>query len=231
MICVGIAADRRARLVEAIVALPDLLARAVRIPAVGVAGGDTQHPRPVRAEGDRWPRSLQRRGAERRVVDLVIPALPCGDVLGQQCVDQHDRFLEAPDQLRGLRKGHAEPLVLGLVPAGADPQLQPAPRDVIDRHRLLGEQRRVAEGVAAHQDADARFLGLQRQRRQQRPAFEKRRFGETRPLVVIGVPDRVEPELARTPASGGRASATADSDCERSRIVAVAASLLRRVIG
>ena len=62
---------------------------------------------------------------------------------------------------------------LGLIPTGPDPQLQPATRDVIDGHRLLGEQRRVAKGVAAHQDADARFLGLQRQRRQQRPTFEK----------------------------------------------------------
>ncbi|MCC2629310.1 MAG: hypothetical protein K0S14_2960 [Thermomicrobiales bacterium] len=98
-------------------------------------------------------------------------------------------------QLRGLRKGHAEPLVLGLVPTSSDPQLQPATRDVINRDRLLGEQRRVTEGVAAYKDADAWCLGLQRQRCQQRPTFEKRRVGETRPLIVVGMPDRVEPEL------------------------------------
>src|SRR5918995_687163 len=149
---VRVAASRHARLVEAVVALPDLFDRAVRIPAIGIAGGDPQHPRPVRTEGDRWSRTLQWGGAERGVVDLVVLALPRGDVPSQQRIDQHDRLLEAPDQLRGLREGHAEPLMLGPVPAGADAELQPATRDVIDRHRLLGEQRRGPGGGAAFPD-------------------------------------------------------------------------------
>src|SRR5215207_4544995 len=52
----------------------------------------------------------------------------------------------------------------------------------------------MTERVAAHQDPDTRLLSPQRQCRQQRPTFEEGLIGETRPLVVVSVPDGVESE-------------------------------------
>ena len=106
--------------------------RPVRVPAVGVLGDDPHHLRAVGAEGQRRTGLLQRRRAEGRLAHLVVAPLVGRHVLPQQAVDHLDRLAEAGDQLGRLREVDAEHLVLRLEPAGAEPQLQPAVRDVVD---------------------------------------------------------------------------------------------------
>ena len=103
-----------------------------------------------------------------------------------------DRLAEAGDQLGFVRKGDAEHLVLGHEPAGAEAELEAAAGDVVDRDRLLGQQRRVAEGVAGDQDAEADALRGQSQPSQQRPGLEDRAVQLERRHVVIGQPEAVE---------------------------------------
>src|SRR5437764_353640 len=83
----------------------------------------------------------------------------------------------------------------------SEAKLQPAIRDMVHRDRLLGQQRRVTERVAAHQDADSDPLGPRRQGGQQRPGFEVRAGWPTWLDEVVAVPDAVEPEpLEQLPA-------------------------------
>ena len=66
----------------------------------------------------------------------------------------------------------AEAVVLELEPAGADAELRPAARDVVERRHFLGQQGRVAVGVARDQSGEPDSLGVLGQRRQQGVALE-----------------------------------------------------------
>ncbi len=76
--------------------------------------------------------------------------------------------------------------MLELVPAGADAELEPAAGEVVDRRRDLREDRRVAVGDAADDEAAADARRLRGESRKQRRAFEARaaRVGEDREEVV-----------------------------------------------
>ena len=90
-------------------------------------------------------------------------------------------------------------LVLYLGPGCAYAELEPAARQVIHRHRELGEQRRIAVRVAGHKASDSSPLGGLSHRGLQRPTFKDRAVRSTIADggEVIEVPDVVEPRLVR----------------------------------
>ena len=90
-----------------------------------------------------------------RTVELVVLAGEGGHVVAEQRVDDGHRLGIVIDSApRGVELD-SEPLVLSFVPASAQADVEPAFRDVVDRHRLLSQQGRVAKGVRGHEDADS----------------------------------------------------------------------------
>jgi hypothetical protein len=75
----------------------------------------------------------------------------------------------------------ARDLVVVLAPAGSEPEHQPPARQVVDRRRLLSEQRRVR---AQRRDQD---VG-----REPDPLGHRRRGGERDQRLVVGVDDPVD---------------------------------------
>ena len=151
------------------------------VPLVGVASRDPEHPRAMRRDEDRDPRLLDRARLETRIVELVEAALEGRPLLRHQQADDLDRLLEPVDPLRGRRQVDAVAAVLVLVPAGPDPEDQPPAADVVDGDRLLQQDRRMAERVARHEDAQADARRPRGDRRQQRPRLRGSRPRAGRP--------------------------------------------------
>ena len=89
-------------------------------------------------------------------------------------------------------------VVVALEPAGADAEDRAAAGDVVDRAVRVGQQLRVAVGVADHQRADLRALGDLRHRAERRDRLEVlavRVAGERE--EVVPAEDRVDAELLR----------------------------------
>ena len=169
-----------------------------RVPLVGEPRREADHPRPVGGDQQRDPRPLDRAGLEHRVVETVVAALE-GDpgLLLEAHQDLHG-LLEPVHAFHRLRQVEAVPAVLVRVPARADPEDEPPAAHVVDRDGLLGEERRVAEGVGRDQHAEADPGRHGGQRREQRPGLEARQLG--RPVGVeqmVHEPGVVEAELVR----------------------------------
>ena len=73
---------------------------------------------------------------------------------------------------RGVPNGRPNIAVLGLVPAGANAELEPAAADDVDGGCDLGQDGRMPVGVAGHQRADADARGVHRQRGQAAPRLQ-----------------------------------------------------------
>jgi hypothetical protein len=84
--------------------------------------------------------------------------------------------------------------VLALVPAGAEADLDPAPRDHVNRGGDLGEQRGVAEGVRRHHEPAPDAPGLDEERGEQRPALVLRARRVVLVHQVVVDPGGVEAE-------------------------------------
>jgi hypothetical protein len=93
-------------------------------------------------------------------------------------------------------EGQAEGIVLGLVPARADPQDKAAAADLVERVRHLRQHRRIAERVAEHQRAKLDALSSLGQRREHRPTLPDadRRLIVGPVQQVVVQPERVEAE-------------------------------------
>ena len=92
------------------------------------------------------------------------------------------------------------------LPAGADPELEAAAADDVDRRRQLGGQRRVAEPGAHHHVAEADPLGRHRQGGQDGERLEGDLVGRVRHGVeVIEDPQRFEAERLGVPGELHRA--------------------------
>ena len=102
-------------------------------------------------------------------------------------------------QTAALRaEGDAVELVLGLVPAGPDAELDPAARDVVDRDDVLREHRCAAERHRRDQGAEPDPLGARRACGEQRPGVETP--GGLSPddrAVVVRAEDGVQPRSLR----------------------------------
>ena len=89
--------------------------------------------------------------------------------------------------------------MLGDIPSGADPEDQPAVGEPVDSGGHPGEQGRVSKGHRAHQRAEPDPASPLRQRRQRRPAFERRSMQvPTEAEEMIRAPERIEAELFDT---------------------------------
>jgi hypothetical protein len=82
------------------------------------------------------------------------------DRRGPQARDDGQLVLEALEALAERREGDGVGLVLGLVPAGAEAQLDAAAAHLVDLRHRDGERARMAEGGRGHQRAQPDALGV-----------------------------------------------------------------------
>jgi len=89
----------------------------------------------------------------RHIVELAVEL---GDVLGPDRVETAEELVGAP---AAVLEGHADRLVLVLRPADAEPHVETAAREHVQRGELLGEDDRLVEGHDQHAGAEADALG------------------------------------------------------------------------
>ena len=106
-----------------------------------------------------------------RACQLVVPSLEGRTVLGHHQADDLRALLQAFRPLLQRWEGNPELPVFRLVPGGAQAELEPAVRDVVDGDRLSRQDRWVAVGDAGHQHPEAEPRGERGQPRQQGPGF------------------------------------------------------------
>ena len=138
------------------------------------------------ADADRRVRLLDRLRLAAGVVQLVVLPVEGRRSLVSRPDDDLERLVEAVEPLLQRGQVDAVGVALLLVPAGADPELEPAVRDDVERGGHVRQHRRVAVGVAGHEHADPQPLRGLGQRRRGDPALEARagRVREDRIEVV-----------------------------------------------
>ncbi len=107
--------------------------------------------------------------------DPVVLTVELHRSAGEEHLDDCDRLLEPRDPHAGRVEGHAGLLVVRRHPSRAEPDLDPAAREVVDGREFLREHDRVPVVVGVHQTADAQCLGRRGRRRHR---------GDRRDLVV-----------------------------------------------
>jgi hypothetical protein len=127
-----------------------------------------------------------------RILELIEGPRVTGHIVAQQAVHDFYGFAEPGHAFCWGWEFQAEGGVLGLVPAGAQANVEPAIRDVVERDSLLGQKRRVPEGIAADQHAQANSLRNRGERGQQGPGFEIWSRGTAGLHEVVAVPGTVE---------------------------------------
>jgi hypothetical protein len=85
----------------------------------------------------------------------VIPAVERERTSAEQSADDVDRLGQAGEPLAGRRERQADGFVLGLVPSGAEPDVEPAAADAIERGQRLGEHGRRPQRLTRHERAEA----------------------------------------------------------------------------
>src|SRR5438552_12509296 len=120
----------------------------IGVPHVRVPGRQAQHPLPLRADPDRWMRTLHRLGFADRVFQLVEATLVGRSRLGPEELHRAQRFVEHRDAVARARKRQTELGELRLVPACADPELEAPVREVIDGNGNFRHETRVSVQVA-----------------------------------------------------------------------------------
>ena len=168
------------------------------VPRVRIRHREPQHPRPVRPDEQRQPARPRSAWQQLAVARGVEPSLEINGAVTQQAADDRERLLEAVDPVV-VRV--AERPELGLVPAGPEAEHQPASADLVDGHRLLGEQRRVVEARAGDERAELHPARDRGDRREGRPRLPRPARLAIRPAIeqVLAEPDRVEPEVLDRP--------------------------------
>ena len=112
---------------------------------------------------------------KRGLPEPVVPAVEIDPSFGvEQPPDERAGLFEAVRALAHGREVPAVGLVLADVPSRADAERDAAAGDDVDGGRHLGQERRVAVGVAGDEDAEPEPLRDRGHRRQQRPALERR---------------------------------------------------------
>ena len=117
-------------------------------------------------------RTLPRfRGADR-VVDAVLLSGVRRALLGPEAFADLDGVDHLLDARAGVRKLVPVGLVLVLLPARPDPELDATARHLVDARDRLREERRVAVLRRGHEASQPDRLRLARQRGEQRPCLE-----------------------------------------------------------
>ena len=114
-------------------------------------------------------------------------------LVAEQRPEHPDRRLVAIEPLAERRQVDAERLVLADVPAGPETQDVPAAGQVVERDRLLGEDRRMAERGGQHGLPDRLARHVMRQRGERRHRLERRPAAVSdRVHQVVVQPARIE---------------------------------------
>ena len=82
--------------------------------------------------------------------------------VGEQPAEDGDRLGHPLDPHARRVELQADRPVLGLVPAGPDPDVEPAVAEDVERREVLGHDGRVAQVVVEHERADAEPFGRHR---------------------------------------------------------------------
>src|SRR3989442_9799840 len=131
--------------------------------------GDAEHPRTAAADHDRRMRPLHRPRQDGRAAHAVVRAVMVDRSLGPETLRERERLREPVDaRLRWVVRD-PELRVIARVPPRAEPELEPAIREEIDRRGLLREHHGVAVVVVEDEAADpqaARDVGRGDERRQ-----------------------------------------------------------------
>ena len=177
---------------DAVRPVPDVVVPAV--PGVGVGHRGAQHPRPVRADHQRRAGRPRAARQELAIAGLVPAAVEVDGAVAQERPDDRERLLEPVDPVVVRVAVGAE---LGLVPAGAEAEDEPAATQLVDRGGLLGEQGGVVEVRAGDErpELDPRRRGGDRG--QERPRLPRAAGRPVLPAIeeVLADPDGVEPEV------------------------------------
>jgi hypothetical protein len=120
-------------------------------------------------------RPLDRLRLPVEIGDRVETPIEAGGPVAEQAAQDRDRFQHPADPHRGGIERQAERKVLGLVPAGPDPHDEPSLAQHVDRRKLLGEHRGMAQVVVEDERTEAQPLGRHRHGRQQRDRRQLRR--------------------------------------------------------
>ena len=146
---------------------------AVQVPQVAVLCQGAQCSALTQsADHDGYVRLLERRGRQRRAVELVKAALEIDrPVGGEQRANQGAGFLETVLALAHRRVLPAVGFVLAFEPRRADTQRKSTVGDLIDRRGHLGEEGRIAVGVACHEMSETELFGHAGGGGDQRPGF------------------------------------------------------------
>ena len=124
-------------------------AAAARVPALGVSRGDARDDlRAAAADDDGRMRLLHRLGFGDRVLDLVEASLVGGTLLRPQRDEHAARFVQHPRARRHIGHRHAQAPERILIPSGAEADLEPTLRDVVDGRGDLREERGMPVDVA-----------------------------------------------------------------------------------
>ena len=146
------------------------------VPAVGPLDDHPQQPVALPADEHRRARALHRGREVPRAVGAVVAAVvdDRAAVLAEHRGEDVDGLAHAgqPDARR--RELHADGGVLGLVPAGADADVDPAAGDAVERGERLGEHRRRPQRLAEHERAEPDVVQLARERGERDDRLERR---------------------------------------------------------
>jgi len=124
-----------------------------------VPGRDPEHARPARADQQGRAALTAGHHVQIQAVGLVPGARVVHRAAVQQLPDDRERLLEPVDApARGVERD-ARRAVLGLIPAGAEAELEPAAGQVMQARGLVGHDRGVPEVVAEHHRAHAQVPG------------------------------------------------------------------------
>ena len=169
------------------------------VPLVGVAGDDPQHLGFRAADDDRRMRTLDRFGFAEGVLQRVEPTIETHRLLGPQPADHRQCLVKHRDTCSGAGEFDAVPAVLGLVPSGADPEIEASAGDVVDGDRHLRQDRRVAVGDAGDHAAHPRVADHHGHRRQSGPALVGELGVVDQAVEVVVVPYCFEAEVVGSP--------------------------------
>ena len=97
---------------------------------------------------------LDRLRLERRLVELVELALEAGLLVREQTLDDLARLFHAAQAPAHRVEGDPVGAMLILLPASTQSEHEPAPADVVDGGRHLGQHRGMAIGVSGDQRTD-----------------------------------------------------------------------------
>ena len=123
------------------------------------AARPAQEPGCPTAHQDRRPARPVGHRQALEVGDRVVLALEAERAVGPQALE-HRTVLDHPahPDPRAVHRD-ARPLVVGVLPAGAEADLEPTLGDEVDGRQLLGQERRVAEVAVEDEDPDVEGRG------------------------------------------------------------------------